>query len=70
MGDALPVRPGARSPRGDAPTPSTLISLETAFRASYPAARYGPNDAPEWIRPRPSPCGRQNVFRFGSLPTM
>jgi hypothetical protein len=62
--------PGRSFPRGDSPTPTTLIAGSTAFSASYAVARYCPNVAAETLWPPDPNCGRQNAGWFGSLPTV
>ena len=58
---------GRSFPRGDSPTPMTVISGSTALSVSYAAARYGPNAGAEAICPAASNCG-QKAGWVGSLP--
>src|SRR3990172_3833850 len=59
---------GRSFPRGERPTPTTVIAGSAAFSASYAAARYGANPAADAFA-RPANCGRQKAGWFGSLPT-
>ena len=59
---------GRSFPRGERPTPTTVISGFTPFNASYAAARYGPNAPAETFPPDAENWGRQNAGWFGSLP--
>ena len=60
---------GMSLPRGDSPTPTTVISGLTSLSASYERARNDANAIPEAPRPRRSNCGCQKRVRFGSFPT-
>src|SRR5687767_15458067 len=68
--EMFPEALGLSFPRGDRPTPMTLIVGSTAFRASYELASSAWYAAPETFRPRESNCGCQNRGWFGSFPTM
>ena len=52
---------GRSLPRGERPTPTTVIAGSTAFSVSYAAARYGPNAGADAFCPVASNCGRQNA---------
>src|SRR5712691_6387917 len=63
------LRASGRSlPRGETPTPTTVMAGSTDFSASYAAARYGPNAAADAFSPLASNWGRQNAGWFGSFP--
>ena len=66
--ETLLLAAGRSFPRGERPTPTTVSVGSTAFNASYPAARNGPNVRAERCL-APENCGRQNAGWLGSLPT-
>src|SRR5215210_5380897 len=60
---------GMSLPRGESPTPTTVMSASTSFSASYEAARNFANAIPDAPDPLRVNCGCQNRVRFGSFPT-
>src|SRR5262249_19540212 len=59
---------GRSLPRGERPTPSTVIVGSTPFGASYGGAGYGPKAAPDGLFPHASNGGRQKAGWLGWLP--
>src|SRR4029079_13147888 len=66
--ETLLLAAGRSFPRGERPTPTTVSVGSTAFNASYPAARNGPN-VRAYCCSGPKTSGRQNAGGLGSFPT-
>ncbi len=61
---------GLSLPRGESPTPITLMPGFTPFSASYDAASRPVYAGQESALPVGPYCGCQKLFTFASLPTM